>query len=175
MLEVGNGDLTYQEQRSHFALWAAMKSPLMIGTDLSKLSDELVDILKNPYLLAFNQDPIYGKPAKPYKWGINPDWTFNASHPAQFWSGGSTDGTLVLMLNTLSEASPMRASWAEIPELEDGTNYAIMDLWTGESLGCESHAFEVDVAVHDTVALLIKPCTSEEDSDDVGRIEHEEL
>jgi alpha-galactosidase len=32
MLEVGNGDLTIEENRAHFALWAIMKSPLIIGT-----------------------------------------------------------------------------------------------------------------------------------------------
>jgi alpha-galactosidase len=32
MLEVGNGDLTIEENRAHFALWAVMKSPLIIGT-----------------------------------------------------------------------------------------------------------------------------------------------
>jgi len=32
MLEVGNGYLTLEENRAHFALWAIMKSPLIIGT-----------------------------------------------------------------------------------------------------------------------------------------------
>lgn len=32
MLEVGNGALTLEENRAHFALWAIMKSPLIIGT-----------------------------------------------------------------------------------------------------------------------------------------------
>lgn len=32
MLEVGNGNLTLAENRAHFALWAIMKSPLIIGT-----------------------------------------------------------------------------------------------------------------------------------------------
>lgn len=31
----GNGDLTYDEQKSHFTAWALMKSPLLIGTDVS--------------------------------------------------------------------------------------------------------------------------------------------
>jgi alpha-galactosidase len=35
MLEVGNGNLTMEENRAHFALWAAMKSPLIIGTPVS--------------------------------------------------------------------------------------------------------------------------------------------
>lgn len=34
MLEVGNGNLTIEENRAHFALWAIMKSPLIIGTDV---------------------------------------------------------------------------------------------------------------------------------------------
>jgi alpha-galactosidase len=32
MLQIGNGNLTLPESRYHFALWAAMKSPLIIGT-----------------------------------------------------------------------------------------------------------------------------------------------
>lgn len=32
MLEVGNGNLTLAENRAHFALWAMMKAPLIIGT-----------------------------------------------------------------------------------------------------------------------------------------------
>lgn len=35
MLEVGNGNLTAAETRAHFALWAIMKSPLIIGTAVS--------------------------------------------------------------------------------------------------------------------------------------------
>lgn len=30
--EVGNGNLTLAEQRTHFNLWALSKSPLLIGT-----------------------------------------------------------------------------------------------------------------------------------------------
>ncbi|KAI7548792.1 hypothetical protein KC331_g4194, partial [Hortaea werneckii] len=42
MLEVGNdgigtppGNLTYEEEKSHFTAWALLKSPLFIGTDLT--------------------------------------------------------------------------------------------------------------------------------------------
>lgn len=34
LILVGNGALTTEENRSHFALWAAMKSPLLIGTSV---------------------------------------------------------------------------------------------------------------------------------------------
>jgi alpha-galactosidase len=73
MLEVGNGNLTLAETRSHFAFWAAMKSPLIIGTTLESLPDTHVNILKNKYLLSFSQDQVHDAPATPYKWGTNPN------------------------------------------------------------------------------------------------------
>lgn len=35
MMEIGNGALTLQEQRTHFAAWAFLKSPILLGTDVS--------------------------------------------------------------------------------------------------------------------------------------------
>jgi hypothetical protein len=57
-LEVGNGKLTLEEQRSHFALWCVMKSPLIIGTDVRALSPASLAVLKNKHLLAVNQDEL---------------------------------------------------------------------------------------------------------------------
>lgn len=36
MMEIGNGkgNLTIQEERTHFAVWAFMKSPILLGTDV---------------------------------------------------------------------------------------------------------------------------------------------
>lgn len=34
-LEIGNGNLTYDEAKTHFTAWALMKAPLLIGTDVS--------------------------------------------------------------------------------------------------------------------------------------------
>jgi alpha-galactosidase len=38
-LEVGNGRLTLEEQRTHFNLWALSKSPLLTGTHVSSLNE----------------------------------------------------------------------------------------------------------------------------------------
>ncbi|KAF3934155.1 Alpha-galactosidase [Dactylellina cionopaga] len=75
MLEVGNG-LSEAEDRSHFALWAILKSPLLIGTPLDKITPAALSVFKNKELIAYNQDSVFGTPAKPYKWGLNPDWTW---------------------------------------------------------------------------------------------------
>jgi alpha-galactosidase len=60
MLEIGNGDFDAShltEARTHLGLWAIVAAPLMIGTDLSKASPALVDVLKAPEVVAINQDP----------------------------------------------------------------------------------------------------------------------
>lgn len=33
-LSTGNGDLTLAEQRTHFAAWVFLKSPILLGTDV---------------------------------------------------------------------------------------------------------------------------------------------
>ncbi|QDS77633.1 hypothetical protein FKW77_002637 [Venturia effusa] len=136
MLEVGNGDLTIEENRSHFALWAIMKSPLLIGTDLAKLDGAKVDILKNKYLLAFNQDDVTGEPASPYKWGTNENWTFNKTYPAEFWSGKFKQGTLVAALNVADTPQTKEIWWKEVPQLKSGNSYNVVDAWTDQKLGC---------------------------------------
>lgn len=54
MLEVGNGGLTYEEEKTHFALWALAKAPLIIGCDLSKITKESFEIITNKDLIAIN-------------------------------------------------------------------------------------------------------------------------
>ncbi|KAF4301316.1 glycoside hydrolase family 27 protein [Botryosphaeria dothidea] len=156
MLEVGNGDLTLAEARSHFALWAAMKSPLLIGTALDTLSQDNVDIMLNKYLIAFHQDTVYGKPAAPYKWGTNPDWTFDAERPAEYWAGESVNGTLVLILNTDNGTVEKTSSWAEVPGLSGDAKYQVTNVWTEEDLGCIGDGVTLQVEAHDTAALWIR-------------------
>ena len=57
MLEVGNGGLTVEEEKTHFAMWALAKAPLIIGCDITTARQESVEILMNTDLIAVNQDP----------------------------------------------------------------------------------------------------------------------
>ena len=60
--QVGNpgtrGQLPIYRQQAHFALWALMKSPLLIGTDLRNIAPESLDILLAAEVIAINQDPL---------------------------------------------------------------------------------------------------------------------
>lgn len=158
MLEVGNPELTFEETRSHFAFWAAMKSPLILGADLTSLAKEHMDVLKNEYLVAFNQDNLHGAPATPYKWGLFPDWTWNETYPAQYWAGQSQQGTFVLMLNTHVDAKFMTVDFGEVPYLQANGTYHILDAWTGDCLGQFTNSATVRVESHDTAVLVFQFC-----------------
>ena len=58
MLEVGNKGMTDNEYYSHFALWCLLKAPLLIGCDLTAMSDMTLEILGNEELIAINQDSL---------------------------------------------------------------------------------------------------------------------
>ena len=62
MLEVGNGGMTNDQYQSHFALWAVLKAPLLIGCNLKNMTKVTMDILGNDEIIALNQDPL-GKQA----------------------------------------------------------------------------------------------------------------
>ena len=60
MLYIGAGDFDADhltEARSHFALWAMLNAPLMIGADLRKTPKALMDIFGNADIIAVDQDP----------------------------------------------------------------------------------------------------------------------
>ena len=63
MLEVGNGRLTEDQNKSHFALWCMMAAPLILGNDLRKMDDKILEIVTNRDLIAIDQDALC-KPAK---------------------------------------------------------------------------------------------------------------
>lgn len=67
MLEVGNGNLTFEENKSHFSLWCMMAAPLILGNDIRKFirddgsvdtDNETYKIISNKNLIMINQDAL---------------------------------------------------------------------------------------------------------------------
>lgn len=60
MLYIGAGDFDADHlvaARSHFALWAMLDAPLLIGLDMRKATPALLRILGNSRIIALDQDP----------------------------------------------------------------------------------------------------------------------
>ncbi|KXN90847.1 putative alpha-galactosidase B [Leucoagaricus sp. SymC.cos] len=152
MMEIGNGALTIQEQRTHFAAWAFFKSPILLGTDvqLGKLNSQQIAIITNKELLAFSQDSTIGTPAKPFTAFSGAPTT----SPPEYYSGASSKGTHVFIINTGSST----ATLSNVPGLGTSGSFKIHDMWNGTDLSgtfSASSTFTVNVAAHDTAAYLI--------------------
>ncbi|ETN38773.1 uncharacterized protein HMPREF1541_06811 [Cyphellophora europaea CBS 101466] len=103
MLEVGNGGMTTAEYRTHFTMWSAIKSPLIMGNKLYDLSPEDYAILTNPAVIALNQDPGGSAIARRFvqqvdtkdRWGVG---------EIQVWQGSLWQGDqVVVFLNAANE------------------------------------------------------------------------
>ncbi|GHV58390.1 hypothetical protein FACS1894182_10460 [Bacteroidia bacterium] len=109
MLEVGKSGFTFYENQTHFALWAILNSPLILGNDLRTMSKETLEIVTNKGIIALNQDPL-GIQGFKYKsigqveiWVkplANDEWAFcffNHSEPIDFtydWIGETVQDTI---------------------------------------------------------------------------------
>ncbi|RLL93576.1 hypothetical protein CFD26_102960 [Aspergillus turcosus] len=126
MLEIGNGDMTLYQQQTHFAFWAALKSPLIIGADLSKLSNESVAVLTNKDIIALNQDSL----------GQAVHYVEAASEEGawQVWAGQVRGGCVVLLLNEKSYPQDLSISFADLGLGIKGPVKAT-ELWSHKSLG----------------------------------------
>lgn len=58
MIQCGNGGLSEAECRTNFGLWAVAKAPLILGTNVARLSPALLAIVTNAGVIAVNQDPL---------------------------------------------------------------------------------------------------------------------
>ena len=173
MMEIGNGNLTIEEERTHFAVWVFMKSPILLGTDvrdlsfrrflkfslkqrrptrsqLANLSSEEVKVITNAELLAFHQDSTFGEPAMPY---ISTT-TVVTTQPPQFYSGKSIRGTHVFVVNTNDTSATFNIKFADVPGLHS-RNVRVHDMWTSRNLGTFSGSYNITLAAHDTAALLV--------------------
>jgi alpha-galactosidase len=57
-LEVGNGGMSFEEEKSHFSLWALMAAPLIAGNDLTRMTDDTKNILLNRDVIKVDQDSL---------------------------------------------------------------------------------------------------------------------
>ncbi|HEX4286246.1 MAG TPA: glycoside hydrolase family 27 protein [Terracidiphilus sp.] len=75
MLEVGNGKLSFDENRAHFSMWAMLASPLLAGNDLTNMKPEVKAILTNRDVIALDQDALGKQASRIYSEGEVEVWT----------------------------------------------------------------------------------------------------
>ncbi|KAL2844173.1 putative alpha-galactosidase B [Aspergillus pseudoustus] len=169
ILEVGNfgqgspqGNMTDDEEKSHFTAWALLKSPMLISANLTNISSSSVEVLSNQDLLRINQDPHVGASISPFRWGINEDFTFNETHPAQYWTGNSSYGVVFMVLNTLDTVEVMSFNLTESWAIRAGRLYDVYDMWSHTHNGTAYRNVTVTLPPHGVAALLLNDAGPEE-------------
>lgn len=147
LLEVGNAGMTHDEQASHFAIWAMLKSALMISTDIERVDSNSIAILQNKGLIAINQDPLVKPVTLVQRWTADKD----------LLAGDLANGDkAVLLVNLKSVSSDMGFDLSKLGLAQAD----ILDLWTGEThTGVSS--FSKHVEGHGNIALRLSNVKSD--------------
>lgn len=144
MLQVGNGNMTDEENRSHFGMWAMLAAPLFAGTDLTNLTPETLKTITNTEVVAVNQD-VLGKQAVRVRKGQG----------IQVWSKELTDGDIAVALFNTNETEQVVSS--SVGEVNGTGAYSVRSLWEGQDVMNTSSAFSASVPPHGTVILRLSP------------------
>ena len=149
MLEVGNGGMTTTEYITHFSLWCAGKAPLLIGCDITKMSDDTKMILMNEEAIAVNQDPL----------GIQvTQVASDSSKQTNVYAGGlMNDEIAVVMLNRNSNTQSISVTWSELNITDSNAKYTIRDLWAHKNISTTSGSFEASVDSHGVAFVRMYP------------------
>ena len=125
MLEVGNGKLTLDENRTHMGMWAMLAAPLLAGNNLSQLTPEITAILTNREVIAIDQDPL-GKQAE----------RIYAEGPIEIWSRPLADGSRALAIFNFGEDdSYLRGIQLHLKDAGAGNDWKARDVWAAQDLG----------------------------------------
>ena len=132
MLEVGNGKLTFEENKSHFTLWSMMAAPLILGNDIREFikpdgsvdtDNKVLKILTNKDVIAINQDKL-GIQCKRIKAGLKDVLVKPLDN----------NEVAVCFFNKTNSKTEMSCSFSDIKNvisvtLPDNSNYICKELW----------------------------------------------
>jgi len=152
MLEIGTGSMNEFQEQTHQSFWAALKSPLIIGADITKMNTTSLNILLNKEIIDINQDDA----------GVAISYVpaLSVEGKTQVWAGSLKSGYVVLALNYGNVTADISIPWSDIPILNatSSSRYQVRDVWAGKNLGVVSGSIKLtNVSVAQTKVLKLSP------------------
>lgn len=151
MMQIGNG-LTLAEEKTHFTMWCMMSTPLMLGCDLTKLSNDTLEIIKNKEMIAIDQDEacIQAFPIKEVH-------SERGKLLAEVWikdlGKKRSNKKAIAFVNRSTEAITLNLKAKEAGLI--GAILKVRDLWKHEELAC-ADTFTVTVEPHGVVVYKVE-------------------
>ncbi|WP_123747142.1 glycoside hydrolase family 27 protein [Saccharothrix texasensis] len=142
MLVVGRPGLSLTESRAHFALWALMASPLMAGNDIRTMSGDVSAVLRNPRLIAVNQDRLGAGGRR-----VRDDGN------TEVFAKTLSDGSVAVGLFNRGGVTATVSTTAAQAGLS-GSSFTLTDLWTGGT-STTSGTISASVPAHGVAAFRV--------------------
>jgi alpha-galactosidase len=143
ILEVGNGNLTLEEDRLHFSLWAMLAAPLLAGNDLSNMKPEIKAILTNRDVIAIDQDRLGKQGKRVYTEG-----------EMEVWTRPLADGALaVALFNTGDDRLSTHPFHLSLANLGLHGIQSGKDLWNGKAISLSDNQ---PIELHSHDVLLVR-------------------
>jgi alpha-galactosidase len=153
----GGTEMTFDESKTQLGMWAMMASPLIIGSDPRTLPAEMVSALRNPEIVAVDQDPLVRQGVK----------VADPSGTTQVW-GKTLAGAgkrAVALLNRGDSAAQITVGFAAVAL---GGTVEVRDLWARSGAGTFTGSYTTTVAAHG-VAMLGLTGTDQVTGTDLGQ------
>ena len=153
MMVMGMRGMTEAMDRTHMGLWALSSAPLMVGSDLTRLSAATLSLLKNQEALAIHNDP----------YGLQPIKIVEAAPGVEIWAKpmAVTGRRAVAVINGTGESARVKVGWDKLGL--KGTPKSLHDVWNGRDL--DPADATVAVPAHDLALLVV-------DGEDTGPDEY---
>jgi hypothetical protein len=145
MMVVGMPGLSDAQNRVHMSLWAISAAPLLVGADLTTLSDATLATLTNPDVLAVDQDSLGLQGIKVASYGDGLEvWSKALSTPGE---------RAVLLLNRTGDVASIPVHWSDLG-LND-SSASVRDVWARKDLGSFSSSYSTTVQSNDAAMFIV--------------------
>jgi hypothetical protein len=143
MMVMGMRGMTDAMDRIHMGLWVISSAPLMVGSDLTRLSPATLSLLKNKEALAIHNDP----------YGLQPIKVAEPAAGLQIWAKpmAVAGRRAVAILNRTDSSAQVKIDWSKLGL--GGTPRSLRDVWSGRDLAVADAAFSVPA--HDLALLVV--------------------
>ncbi len=145
----GDRGLTLAESRSQLALWSMMSAPLILSSNINKLSRASIRVLGNRAVLAVDQDPL-GQMATLLRRSATQDLLMKPLQGGRY---------AVAVLNRSSAPIHVRVRPRALGFAGSACRFDAVSLWTGIRQRT-AHALAARVGAHDTQIWTIRPTAS---------------
>lgn len=151
MLQVGNGDLTYDENVMHFSMWCMFSAPLIFGYDLRSADPKILEILTNREAIAIDQDRL-GKQAMMFE---------RTGKYHETWVKELADGGAALcFLNKDDKEWVFDYHFWGFDNIGmdcTGNLYTVRDIWKHKNIGDTKDRYRFKVPAHGVIMLRLTP------------------